>query len=102
MQVVFLYATAVLIWGTTWAAIPYQLGVVAEEVSVAYRFGIGALIMFAYAWLTGRKLTIPRRHYGLVMLMGMLMFSANYLFTYYAINYVTSGLVAVVFSLQFT
>lgn len=99
MQVAILYVTAVLIWGTTWAAIPYQLGTVAEELSVAYRFGIGALIMFAYAWLSGRKLTIPLRHYGLVVLMGMLMFSANYLFTYYAINYVTSGLVAVVFSL---
>ena len=99
MQVVFLYVTAVLIWGTTWAAIPFQLGVVAEELSVAYRFGIGALVMFAYAGLTGRKLTIPLQHYGLVVLMGMLMFSANYLFTYYAINYVTSGLVAVVFSL---
>ena len=35
----------------------------------------------------------------MVVLMGMLMFSANYLFTYNAINYVTSGLVAVVFSL---
>ena len=99
MQVVVLYVTAVLIWGTTWAAIPFQLGVVAEELSVAYRFGIGAAVMFAYAWVTGRKLTIPLRHYGLVVLMGMLMFSANYLFTYYAINYVTSGLVAVVFSL---
>jgi hypothetical protein len=37
MQVAFLYATVVLIWGSTWIAITYQFGPVAEEVSVAYR-----------------------------------------------------------------
>ena len=99
MRVVFLYAAVVLIWGSTWAAIPYQLGVVAEEVSVAYRFAIGSLALFIYAAASGREIRIPREHYGLVIVMGSLMFSANYLFTYYAINYVTSGLIAVVFSL---
>lgn len=99
MQVAILYAIVVLIWGSTWAAIPYQLGSVAEEVSVAYRFGIGSLALFAFAAATGRRISIPLRHYAMVILMGVLMFSANYLFTYYAINYVTSGLVAVVFSL---
>jgi len=99
MRVVFLYATVVLIWGSTWAAIPYQLGIVAEEVSVAYRFGLGSLALFIFAAATGRRMTIPLRQYAMVMVMGGLMFSANYLFTYYAINYVTSGLVAVVFSM---
>ena len=99
MQVAFLYAVVVLIWGSTWAAIPYQLGTVAEEVSVAYRFGLASLALFAFAAGTGRRLTIPLRQYVMVVLMGSLMFSANYLFTYYAINHVTSGLVAVVFSL---
>ena len=99
MQVVLLYATVVLIWGTTWAAIPYQLGAVAEELSVAYRFALGSLALFVYAGVTGRALSIPLRHYAMPFVMGTLMFSANYLFTYYAINYVASGLVAVVFSL---
>ena len=89
----------VIIWGSTWVAITYQLGVVAEEVSVAYRFGLGSLALFLFAAMTGRSLIIPLRQYGTVILMGALMFSANYLFTYYAINYITSGLVAVVFSL---
>lgn len=99
MQVVLLYATVVLIWGSTWAAIPFQLGVVAEEVSVAYRFALGSLALFIYAAGSRRRVRIPRQHYPMVVLMGVLMFSANYLFTYYSINYVTSGLVAVAFSL---
>ena len=94
-----LYAAVVLIWGSTWIAIPLQLGVVAEEVSVAWRFALGSLSLFIYAAATGRQIRIPLRHYGMVILMGALMFSANYLFTYYSINYVTSGLVAVMFSL---
>ena len=89
----------VLIWGSTWAAIPYQLGVVAEEVSVAYRFALSSIALFIYAAVSGRQLKIPLKNYGIVILMGALMFSANYLFTYYSINYLTSGLVAVIFSL---
>ncbi len=100
MQVAFLYAVIVLIWGSTWAAIPFQLGVVAEEVSVAYRFALGSLALFVYAAASGRRMRIPLDQYGMVIVMGSLMFSANYLFTYYSINYVTSGLVAVAFSLM--
>jgi drug/metabolite transporter (DMT)-like permease len=99
LQVFILYASIVLIWGSTWAAIPYQLGVVAEEVSVAYRFALGSIALFSYALLSGRQIRIPLSQYRMVILTGTLMFSANYLFTYYAINYVTSGLVAVAFSL---
>jgi drug/metabolite transporter (DMT)-like permease len=100
MQVPFLYAVIVIIWGSTWAAIPYQLGVVAEEVSVAYRFALGSIALFIYAAISGRRVRIPLKQYGMVIVMGSLMFSANYLFTYYSINYVTSGLVAVAFSLM--
>jgi drug/metabolite transporter (DMT)-like permease len=99
VRIALLYATVVLIWGSTWSAIPFQLGVVAEEVSVAYRFALGSLALFVYALVSGRRLTIARQHYGMVVVQGTLMFSANYLFTYYAINFVASGLVAVVFSL---
>jgi len=99
MRVVLLYASVVLIWGSTWAVIPFQLGVVAEEVSIAYRFALGSVALFIYAAVTGRQIRIPLSQYGMVIVTGALMFSANYLFTYYAINYVTSGLVAVAFSL---
>lgn len=99
MQVVFLYATAVLIWGSTWIAITFQLGSVAEEVSVAYRFGLASILLFGYAAVSGRRTRIPLDSYGHVVLMGVLMYSCSYMFVYHATSYVTSGLVAVIFSL---
>ena len=42
-----LYVLVVLIWGSTWIAIKYQVGPVAPEYSVAYRFLLAAVIMFA-------------------------------------------------------
>ncbi len=98
MQVVLLYVTVVLIWGSTWTAIPYQLGVVAAEVSVGYRFGIAALALYLYAVVSRRKLRLPAKTYPMVFLQGALLFSINYFFVYYGTAYVTSGLVAVLFS----
>jgi drug/metabolite transporter (DMT)-like permease len=98
MQVVLLYAAVVLIWGSTWAAIPYQLGVVAAEVSVGYRFGIAALGLYLYAVVSRRRLRLPANTYPMVFLQGTLLFSINYFFVYYGTAYITSGLVAVLFS----
>lgn len=98
MPVLVLYTIVVLIWGSTWVAIPYQLGVVAEEVSVAYRFAIGALALYVFAIVTGKKLRLPLRYYPMVIVQGLFLFSINYFFVYYGTAYITSGLVAVVFS----
>ncbi len=99
MQVVLLYAIVVLIWGSTWGAIPFQFGVVAEEVSVAYRFAIGAAALYLYAILAGKNIRIPLRYYPMVIVQGLLLFSLNYFFVYYGTAYITTGLVAVTFSL---
>lgn len=98
MQIILLYAAVVLIWGTTWSAIPFQLGVVAEEVSVAYRFGFAALILYAYAFVSRRQILLPARAYPFVFLQGALLFCVNYFFVYYGTAYLTSGIVAVLFS----
>lgn len=99
MQVVALYALVVLIWGSTWAAIPYQLGTVAPEVSIAYRFALASVALFGYAAIAGGRLRIPLNIYPMVLAQGLLLFSINYFFVYYGTAYITSGLVAVVFSL---
>ncbi len=98
MQILLLYATVVLIWGSTWAAIPFQLGTVAEEVSVGYRFGLAALALYAYAFSSRRSLRLPATAYPLVFLQGALLFCINYFFVYYGTAYLTSGVVAVLFS----
>ena len=49
MKIVLLYSTAVLIWGSTWLAITFQLGVVNPILSVAYRFTLASLLLLAFA-----------------------------------------------------
>ncbi len=88
-----------LIWGSTWAAIPYQLGIVATEVSVGYRFGIAAVALYAYALATRRSLALPTHTYPIIFLQGTLLFCINYFFVYYGTARITSGLVAVVFTM---
>lgn len=98
MQVILLYAAVVLIWGSTWSAIPFQLGVVAEEVSVAYRFGLAAIVLYVFAAVSRRQIRLPASAYPFVFLQGTLLFCINYFFVYYGTAYLTSGVVAVLFS----
>ena len=97
MRVTLLYLTIVMIWGSTWIVIPFQLGEVANELSVAYRFGIASLVLYAYAAITRRKIALPRGTYLFVFIQGTLMFSLNYFLVYYGTAFITTGLVAVVF-----
>jgi len=98
MQIIALYLAVVLIWGSTWIAISFQLGVVAAEVSVGYRFGIAAIVLYIYALATGRQVLLPRGAYPMIVLQGSLLFCLNYFFVYYGTAYLTTGLVAVLFS----
>lgn len=92
----FLVATA--IWGSTWMAIKFQLGVVAPEISVAYRFALAALILAVACVSRGQSLSFPRRTHAWLVLQGATFFGLNYVGVYVAERYVASGLVAVVFS----
>ncbi len=93
-----LYGTAVLIWGSTWLAIHFQLGEVAPEWSVAYRFTLAAALLMAYCLQRGWSLRFSLRDHGFLALLGLFLFSLNYLTLYLATAYMTSGLVAVVHS----
>ena len=97
-RAVTLFLTATLIWGSTWLAIKYQLGVVAPEVSVAYRFLLAAMILATWCLLTRRSLRFTPRQHRFIALQGTLMFGLNYVGVYWAEQYSTSGLVAVLFS----
>ena len=52
MNTTTLYAATVLIWGSTWLAINYQLGQVPAELSVVYRFAIASALLFAWCALS--------------------------------------------------
>src|SRR5437868_9365510 len=90
-----LFLTATLIWGSTWLAIKYQLGAVAPEISVAYRFAAAGALLIVWCFATRRSLRFTRREHLFLALQGALFFGLNYAAIYIAEQYVTSGLVAV-------
>ena len=93
-----LFAACVAIWSTTWIAITFQLGTVAPEVSVFYRFFLASMLLFA--WCAARRL--PQKftwnEHAWFALFGAGTFSISYIFVYYAEQHVVSGLVAVAYS----
>ena len=93
-----LYLASVLIWGSTWYAIKFQLGVVAAEVSLLYRFALAAIILLVFCALTRRPLKYSPRQHGVIALQGLFLFSSNYLVFYWATGLLTSGIVALMFS----
>jgi len=95
----FLYVSASLIWGSTWLAIKLQLTQVPPILSVAYRFCLAALILLAYCWVTGKRLNFSMRDHSFMMLQGFTLFGLSYCGSYLATAYMTSGLVAVVYSI---
>lgn len=98
MTNLLLYIVTVLIWGSTWLAIEFQLGVVPIEVSLAYRYLIAAAIAFAWCALRGNSLRFDARAHGYFLLLGGFLFGLNYLAAYSAQIYITSALNAIGFS----
>ncbi|NRR31109.1 EamA family transporter [Oxalobacteraceae bacterium] len=93
-----LYLLTVLIWGTTWIAITFQLGVVPAPVSIALRFWLAASVMFGLLLVMRKPLWPPRAAWRYLLAQGVALFCCNFLCFYYASKWVPSGLVAVVFS----
>lgn len=98
MRNVVLYATTVLIWGSTWLAITYQLGAVDPLLSVGYRFALASLLLLGFCVLTGKPMGFSRRDHLFMLLQGGCLFGGNYWLFYLATGYLTSGLVAICFS----
>ena len=99
MGPISLFSIATLIWGSTWLAITFQLGSVAAEASVVYRFALAALMLAAWCLATGRSLRFPAAQHAWLVSQGALLFGLNYLCVYWAEQHIASGLVAVLFSL---
>lgn len=93
-----LFAICVAIWGTTWLAITYQLGVVAPEMSVGYRFTLAGLVLFAFCKWRGIPLAYDRAAHLDMFLTGMGMYCVSYIFVYVAETQIVSGMVAVGYS----
>ncbi|HEY5642527.1 MAG TPA: EamA family transporter [Woeseiaceae bacterium] len=93
-----LYVVTVLIWGSTWIAIEYQLGSVAPEVSIVYRYLIASLTLFLYCKIRDLSLSFKVKDHLWFGLLGLFLFCLNYIFAYRAQVYITSALAAIAFS----
>jgi len=98
MNNTFLYLITVLIWGSTWIAINYQLGDVAPEASVTYRFALAAFILFVFAKLKNLPMLFSLKQHGLFAAFGICLFGLNYLLLYSAQLYINSALTCIAFS----
>ena len=94
----FLYLVTVIIWGSTWIAINYQLGDVAPEASVSYRFALAALILFLFAKIKQLPLSFSLKQHGLFAAFGICLFGLNYLLLYTAQQHINSALTCIAFS----
>ena len=94
----FLYAVMVFGWSTSWIMLKQQLGVVAPEVSLFWRYLAAALLMFGLSAVMRQQLRYVASDHLRFLALGLCLFSANFLLFYYAGSYGASGLLAVVFS----
>ena len=98
MKNVLFYLLTVLIWGSTWLGIKFQLGVVDPMVSVTYRFALASALLLLWCAVKKLNMRFNLREHTFMFLQGVLLFGFNYLCFYQAELYVTSGLAAVIFS----
>ena len=95
---IFLFLFVICCWSPTWYVIKFQLGIVDPVLSVAYRFFIAALILFFFTIITKRKISFKLQDHFWFFLLGINLFSLNYILFYIANLYLISGIVAVCFS----
>jgi len=98
MQNILLYICTILIWGSTWLAITFQLGRVDPLVSIFYRFLSASLLSLVLCRALRLNMRFSRKEHGWIALQGFLMFSIGYWMVYTAERFIASGLAAVVTS----
>lgn len=98
MRSTLLYVITVLIWGSTWLAIEFQIGVVAPEVSLVYRFAIAALLMWGFCLWRGLDMRINSANHVFLVILAACNFGFNYLILYWAQEFLTSAMTSIAFS----
>src|SRR5262249_55633065 len=95
-----LAALLLFAWSTSWIGVKLQLGFVAPEVSILWRFIIAGLFMFAWCAVRGEKIFgFSGRDNLFFAGLGGALFSTNFVLFYYAGLVLVSGMLAVVFAL---
>jgi len=95
---ILLYALVVVGWSTSWLPLKWQVGEIAPEVSLVWRFVIAGSLLMIITRLSGRRLALPFWGHGVALAIGLFLFSTNYFFFYTGALVLPSGLLAVVFA----
>lgn len=95
----FLYAAVVVLWGTTWLAIAVQSRYLPPVSAAFWRFAVAAVVMWGALLLARRLPRLSWRDQGWCALQGACVFCLNFVCLYTAVETVSSGLLAVIFSL---
>lgn len=99
MKNLILFSASAIIWGSTWLAIKFQLGLVDPIISVSYRFILASFILLLFCRISGLNLKYNVKEHLFIALQGFFLFGINYWLVYLAEVHLPSGLVAVIFSM---
>lgn len=77
-----------------------QIGIVPVELSAGYRFFFAGLILLIYSVYKKLNFKFSQKEWRLIALQGACVFSINHFFFLYAMYYISSGIVAALFSLS--
>lgn len=94
-----LFVSTVLIWGTTWIAISFQVGEVPVTVSVFWRFLVSGLFFLLVLAAMGRLKLPSWYQQPWILAQALCLFSFNFLCFYTSAEYIATGLISIVFSL---
>src|SRR5215475_11028807 len=95
-----LFIATVFAWGTSWYALHFQLGYAPVEVSLCYRFALGALLLGIVLVMTGRLKPIAASVHLYLAMMGFCFFGLNFFLIYNSTAYIATGVVSVIFTIS--
>lgn len=100
MLVPALYALICLIWGSTWLVIKIGLVGVPPFLGAGLRFTLASAVLFALVALRGTAIRLDRDDKICVLSCGLLGFALSYACVYWAEQYISSGLTAILYCMM--
>ena len=98
MRNLVLFISTLICWSPTWYLIKFQFGIVDPLISIFYRFFISSFIVFIFLIIFKKKLLFNLHQHFWFFVLGITLFSLNYIFFYIANTYLISGIVTIAFS----
>lgn len=95
-----LYALITLIWGSTWLVIKIGLVGVPPFLGAGLRFALASVVLFGIIAARGTKIVLDRDGRIAVLSCGLLSFTISYACVYWAEQYISSGLSAILYCLM--